>query len=46
MLLVCHYPYEEPDFSGIDTWNTSNVENMQSLFVDNQSFNESLTNCP
>ena len=42
ILLVCRYPYVERDFSGIDTWDTSNVENMQGLFLNNQSFNESL----
>ncbi|TLD90470.1 BspA family leucine-rich repeat surface protein [Helicobacter sp. MIT 03-1614] len=40
--LICQYPYEERDFSGIQSWNVSNVEDMQRMFLDNKSFNESL----
>lgn len=40
--LICQYPYKERDISGIQSWNVSNVESMEGMFLGNKTFNESL----
>lgn len=33
--LICQYPYQERDLSGIQSWNVSNVEDMEGMFFGN-----------